>query len=294
MSLNCEDVRDLAAGYVLDALDHDEASAVRAHLASCTAAHEEVSELGQVVPHLAELVEPVEPPAHLRARLLSAASAHVTSAASAHVTSAASAPGAQPRSSSFDTADGSATSGPTTSRPWSMGDSVGNRAVLPSRSSPVAWLVAGLAALALVAMGAFTFVLQSNLDAAREYERGVAAVVEVAGQEGSRLAILTSEQPGGPRGLAAVGADGEIVIAMRDLPATTGEQVYEAWIIAGDGPPAPVGGFRVGPQATGTLYAVHPPPAEDLVLALTLEPGPGATAPSGPVVVAGPAAPPPS
>ncbi|HEX5589656.1 MAG TPA: zf-HC2 domain-containing protein, partial [Candidatus Limnocylindrales bacterium] len=62
MTMSCDDVRDLAAGFVLGALTPDEAAAVRAHLATCPEAHEEIAELGGVVPYLAESLEPVEPP----------------------------------------------------------------------------------------------------------------------------------------------------------------------------------------------------------------------------------------
>ena len=47
--LSCDDVRELAASFVLGALDADEADAVRAHLASCADPHAEMAELGSVL-----------------------------------------------------------------------------------------------------------------------------------------------------------------------------------------------------------------------------------------------------
>ena len=44
--LTCDEVRDLAPLFVLDALDPVEMAAVREHLATCTEAHEELVELG--------------------------------------------------------------------------------------------------------------------------------------------------------------------------------------------------------------------------------------------------------
>ena len=75
MTMTCDDARDLAPGFVLGALSPDEASAVRAHLATCEQEHAEFAELGGVVPYLADSVDPVEPPAGLRSRLLAAAAA---------------------------------------------------------------------------------------------------------------------------------------------------------------------------------------------------------------------------
>ena len=47
--LTCDEVRDLAASFVLGALDAAEADAVRAHLASCADPHAEIAELGRVL-----------------------------------------------------------------------------------------------------------------------------------------------------------------------------------------------------------------------------------------------------
>ncbi len=73
--LTCDEVRDLAASFVLGALDADEMDAVRGHLASCAEPHPEFAELGSVVPVLAASVPVVEPPASLKDRLLAAAAA---------------------------------------------------------------------------------------------------------------------------------------------------------------------------------------------------------------------------
>jgi anti-sigma-K factor RskA len=93
-------------------------------------------------------------------------------------------------------------------------------------------------------------------------------------------------------GLAAVSAAGKVTIAMQDLAPTKGDTVYEAWVIGSDGKPVPLGSFKVGTSETGTLAANGVPVEPGIVLALTLEPGPGATAPTLPIIskgVAGPA-----
>jgi hypothetical protein len=73
---------------------------------------------------------------------------------------------------------------------------------------------------------------------------------------------------------------------MRDLAPTTGPEVYEAWAILPDSAPVPLGGFQVGSNGVGYLETGGSPTQSGVVLALTREPGPGATAPtSDPVSV---------
>ncbi|MEO5939616.1 MAG: zf-HC2 domain-containing protein, partial [Candidatus Limnocylindrales bacterium] len=75
MGLTCDRTRDLAAGYVLGALERSEEDAVRYHLAICAEAHPEFAAYGGVVPALLDLdgLELVEPPASLGARIMAAA-----------------------------------------------------------------------------------------------------------------------------------------------------------------------------------------------------------------------------
>jgi anti-sigma-K factor RskA len=99
-------------------------------------------------------------------------------------------------------------------------------------------------------------------------------------------AVLTSEG-GGPSGLAAISATGVVTLAMQALPATDGQQVYEAWVIGGDGVPVPLGSFQVGSAGTASFAADSPLAEPGVVLAITREPGPGATTPTLPIVAAG-------
>jgi Anti-sigma-K factor rskA, C-terminal len=74
---------------------------------------------------------------------------------------------------------------------------------------------------------------------------------------------------------------------MRDLEPTAGTEVYEAWVIVADQPPVPLGDFQVGTTGVGYLEASGLPTEPGSVLALTREPGPGATAPTSTPVSAG-------
>lgn len=273
--LHCADVTDVAAAFVLGALEPAEADAVRLHLASCPEGHAEVAELGSVAPALFETVEIVEPSAGLRDRILAAAAAGTQlaagteSAADTHVV--ADAPRAQP--------------------PVAM-DRQRTLEAPPSRSGapfrrPVWTAVAIAAALAVVALGAWNIVLQSQVSDLTAYRNGVVEVLDQAARPGSQLAVLaTAAGATGPSGLAAVAQDGSVAIVLRDLKPTSGSQVYEAWLIGVDGAPVPIGGFKVDGSGTASFVA-HGTSEPGITVALTLEPGPGAKTPTQPIIAVG-------
>jgi anti-sigma factor RsiW len=261
-------VLDLAPAFVLGALEEPDMAAVRAHLATCPAVHAEVAELGGVAPYLAASLEPVEPSAGLKSRIIAAVEA--------------------------ERGDRSHPAGPIApelARPV--------RARLGSDRQP-AWrprlgfALAAATVLAIAVLGAWNLALQRDVSELTAYREGVVAVLDAAAAPGSQLALLAAGEASGPRGLAAVRSDGTVVLAMRDLAPTTGSQVYETWVIAGTGTPVPVGGFTVGPNGTATFTSRAGPVAPGAVVALTLEPAPGATTPTPPIVSKGVAGAPPA
>jgi anti-sigma-K factor RskA len=147
--------------------------------------------------------------------------------------------------------------------------------------------VAIAAALAVVALGAWGIVLQTQVADLTAYRNGVVEVLDQAARPGSQLAVLAT--PGGaagPSGLAAVAADGSVAMVLRDLKPTMGSQVYEAWLIGVDGAPVPIGGFKVGSGGTASFVS-HATVEPGVTVALTLEPGPGATTPTQPIIAVG-------
>ena len=274
--MTCDEVRDLAAGFVLGALRPEEVRAVRDHLETCPEAHAEIAELGGVVPYLAEAVEPVEPPAGLKARILAAAAADLEMRTADAVVAAAAVADAEPAPAPERA--------PVVRFPEPIERAVRERA---RRATPTAWLVRIAAAAAIVALAGWNVLLQGQLSDARSYEDGVAAVLEVASRPGSQAAILADPDGDGPRGIAAVAADGSVVLAMRGLPATSGTEIYEAWVIGGDGVPVPIGGFAVGGDGTAVFTADATTAGHGVTLALTRERAPGATTPTLPIVSAG-------
>jgi len=271
--LHCADATDLAAAFVLGALDPSEAAAVREHLAGCPEAHSEFAELGGVAPALLANVEIVQPPADLRARIRAAAEAELaarsTPAAQAEV------PAPQPRPAR----PAAAIDVPPAGR-WAGG--------LFRR--PVWAAVSLAAALALVALGVWNVQLRSQIDDLSTYRNGVAAVLDQAARPGAELAVLSTAAANGPSGIAAVGADGSVALVMHELAPTSGNQVYEAWLIAGKGAPVPIGGFTVGSGGSAWFATPHASLGEGVTVALTLKPGPGATTPTLPIIAAGKAA----
>jgi len=262
--LSCDDVRELAASFVLGALEEDDADTVRAHLAACADSHAEFAELSSVVGVLAETVPLVEPPAALKGRIMAAAAADLAARGG-----------------------GAAPSPVAVRRPIYFPAEPERRQRAAARAGRGSWLLSIAAVLAIALLGGWNLLLQGQLSAARTYEQSIAAVLDVAGEPGALTAVLTSEGANGPAGLAAIAGDGSVRIAMRELLATSGTQVYEAWVIAADGVPKALGGFRVGETGVAYFEGGGLPAQEGIVLALSLEPGPGATAPSSPLVSAG-------
>lgn len=267
MNVSCEAVRDLAAGYVLGALEPSEERLVREHLAACEEGHREFAELGGVVPYLAELAPVVEPPAALKQRVLAAAAADAGSRRLA----AAGAPAA----------------GAAAAQPSHFPTAAQRQERDARRRSRVAWITAIAAVIAVAIMGGWNLSLRGDLDRARDDQRALAAVLDVAAQPGSQTAILVGDDGGGPSGLAALARDGRVAIVMRGLTPTSGREVYEAWLIGATGTPRAIGGFSVGASGEAGFTARGVEAEPGVTLALTREPGPGATAPSGPIVSSG-------
>ena len=295
MTMNCDLARDLAPAFVLGALSPDEERAVREHLATCGEPHPEFEAFGGIAQYLDETVELVEPPASLKERVLAAVAAEPQarrSGATAGRTRPAAgqtsdAPPGVPVAAPPFIASAQEPSGPAARLAESAPARVAER-----RANPLRWLVGIAAVLAIVALAGWNVLLQTQLGSATAYDRAVAAVLDLAARPGSQTAILSADGGAAPRGIAAMGSDGSVAIAMRDLPPTVGSEVYEAWAIAPGAGPVPIGGFQVTATGTASLTA-RATPTTGATIAVTREPGPGATAPTLPIVSKGVATAPP-
>jgi hypothetical protein len=121
----------------------------------------------------------------------------------------------------------------------------------------------------------------------RTYQAHVDAVLTEAAQLGARASCSRVGRPD-RGGLAVVGKAGTVSMVVRGLAPTTGGTVYEAWVIAPKQAPAPIGSFTVGSDGTGYMSGGPIPSiGGPLTIALTHEPGPGATTPTLPIVTSG-------
>jgi anti-sigma factor RsiW len=270
-----EQAIDLAPAYVLGALEAADMAAVREHLATCPESHAEFETLGGVVSYLAESpdVELVEPPASLRDRIMVAAAADLAARSGAQggpATEAATAP------------------------PTAFPSAPEREARARSRTGRLGWAMRIAAVVAIVALGGWNLLLQNELTIARRFDQAVSRVLSAAAEPGSQTVVLTPTENNQASGLAAIRPDGSLVLAMRNLPATQGTEVYETWVIVGEAAPVPVGDFIVDANGVGaatTRPTTAPPGA---IIAVSREPGPGSTAPVGPIVSTGVGLAPPS
>ena len=141
--LTHEEAVELAAPFVLNALEADEEEAVREHLRTCSLPHEEFAELGSVVPALAETLEPVEPPAALKGRILAAAAADHVARTAVPATSVAPPAAAPPAPEPIQ---------------------IDSR----RRPSPVSWFLVAAAGIAIVALVAVNLLTLGRLNSSEQ------------------------------------------------------------------------------------------------------------------------------
>ena len=148
-----------------------------------------------------------------------------------------------------------------------------------ARTGRLGWAMRIAAVVAIVALGGWGLLAQgqldatrselesarAELDAARRYNEAIAAVISAAAEPGSQAVVLAPVENSQSSGIAAVRADGSVVLAMRGLSPTSGSEVYETWVIGPDAAPVAVGDFTVDPDgtATATTRPADAPPGID-------------------------------
>jgi anti-sigma-K factor RskA len=285
VDLTCDEVRDLAASFVLGALDEDEAAAVRAHLATCEDAHAELSELAEVLPALAASVPSLEPSVALKSRIMDAAAADLAARPATQAAAATATAPPRPAAAPTQTASAAPATGSPVPTSFPSADERDARAAR-SRASAGTWVVRIAAVIAIAVLAGWNLLLQAQLRDSQAYDQQVATVLNVAAQPGS-LTVVMAPGAGSARGLAAIDGQGRMTLAMRDLAPLTGGSVYEAWSIAPGAAPVPLGELAIGGNGTAFMEGSGVPPSPGVVVALTQEPGPGANTPTLPIVSSG-------
>lgn len=276
MTIRCERVRELAPGFVLGALDAADMAAVHEHLIGCRDPHPELRELGGVLPYLATSLEPVEPPARLRAAVIAAAQADLA----AHPRSAQTA-GSRvatirrtipaPESEAVEAAAAEQVNGSTV---VSLASARRSR-----RRRALAWATRVAAAAAVVAVVAYGF------GVIREPGAGPSSApsYNVIGPD-IHYAVLTGG--GKSAGIAALQPSGHLYVYVNGLAPTTGDQVYMVWVTASKDTVL-AGYFTVNAQGDGTVQMDNVPRAASLWVQVCIEPNEHVTMPTGPTVASG-------
>lgn len=269
--LLCDEADELAGLYVLGALEPAEDDAVRRHLATCSKPHAMFATVGGAVPALVRTIEPVEPPAELRAQVLAAiaATAHVPDATvTARPTLAPSVP---------------ATVAVRGTEPVSLAAERERRA---SRfGSTWQTILAAAAVLLIVVLGATTLVFQRQAaDADARANTLSAAIAASLDPNSSTASLRGSGVAASAAGFAAFPPTGTGYLVMRGLPSVPAGKTYEAWFLAGT-TPYPSVLLTVGADGLAIVKDLTIVPGAD-AMALTIEPAGGSQAPtSAPIVV---------
>jgi anti-sigma-K factor RskA len=267
--------RDLAAAYVLGALTAEERKAFEAHLATCAECTAEVRSLTPAAGALAQAVPQVEPPAALRARVLTYASRSARPSENREAVVPMAAPPAP-----------------------------GERA-----TTLLSWLAAAASLLVAAGLGIYAFQLRGRVETlearlqdalarAQTSEGQLANAVRVSNQAQTQIAVLTAPdvtrvdltgQPVAPAASARAffSRSRGVVLSASNLPPLQAGFTYQLWFIVNK---VPVAGGLFQPDAAGgsnVLLAVDPNAPRPEALAVTSEPAGGSTAPTLPLYLVG-------
>jgi hypothetical protein len=254
---------ELAVAWALHALDPEDDAEFAEHLATCDACRRIVAETEEVGALLGAAVEPAEPPASLRARILEAAEADPTPVPATGGNEA----------SLLSSSDRDATSS--------------NVVPLRRRRRIVAGLAVAAAAALVVVIGGL---VNANRDLAQERDaaaaqadrsRQVVELVDAAARPGTPHAVLASAD-GGFVGLVVDRGAGPEFLAT-GLPPNDGAHTYVLWGLAGG---RPVGLQAFDMSGSGPVTASVPSMSADARFAgFAVSYEPGRTVPATPTQV---------
>jgi hypothetical protein len=283
---------ELASLYALGAIDAADSSALRDELAATPEFAADVRSLVQAAVGLAQAVPLVDPPAALRARVLTSVTGKTfgPAAVAFEAPAAATVPARAPASAAAPPA-----------------------VILHDRSAPspwIGWLAAAAALIVAIGTGMYALQLRDRVEEAEA--RAVAAGQEViemrrvldSSQEQTRTlrmqaAVLISPdmarvdlagQQTAPKAAARAfwSRSRGMVFAATSLPQLPSGKVYQLWVVANGVNPISAGLLSPDPQGQVNAHFVTPPdiPAP-VALAVTLEPEGGVPAPTGEKVLVG-------
>jgi hypothetical protein len=275
---------ELAAGYVLGALEPDDEHAFQQHLDGCPTCRALVRELEAVAAQLAYAAPPAEPPDTVWAAIRREIGADA-------VDEAVRGPVGGARATFGTTPGGPGTTpaGPTTpARPGPRAD----RRPGPGRSRLLAGLGAAAAVLLVVALSAWNLNLRQQNDAYRQRVAALERAAELVNEPTANL-IALDDTPGPAGAQATVVASTRLdraVLVVENLPPLRRGRVYALWCVPGSNIKKAEKAMvfvplrRQGAQTLGFQVPIQPGTA----FAITDEPGPaGSDKPSTDPLLAG-------
>jgi anti-sigma factor RsiW len=233
--LSMED-QSLIAGYVLGDLEPDEMAQVERRMAEDAELLAEINAMQVSLWVMPQGIPVMTPPPGLRDRILAAEAVNDT------VVAATGIPAVTPIGIPAETPERT---------------SVRMEPVLQSPSFPWAKVLAGLALLSALLLGADNFRLRSALSVAQRAETDrVAAILQ---RPNSRLVALKSAQ-GNAAGtlLFTPGKWQEVVVSLGNLPPLPPDQIYRMWLTLANGQTIPCGEFNT--NAEGAVFVKLNPP----------------------------------
>ena len=233
LSFSCSDVDDLAAAHALGALDTDEQERVAEHVMECPEPHGEFWEMQAVAGILPESLEPVQPRAATRARLMATIETTQLGRVPAAAMAAA-APAAPART--------------TTTRTTVRTTTV--RRVI-TLSPAVAVALATAAVLVMAALTGWNIQLRAELEARERSLETAAAIIA-----DSRAAYRVT-------GTAAVGylvetQSGAASLLVTDVAEVRAGELYAMWLMS-DAGTAPAGTFTPPPDSSIVVATLERP-----------------------------------
>lgn len=249
----------LAAASALDALDADERAAFERALAESPELRDEVGAYAESAAHLAEQVEPAEPPPSLRDRLMAQVEATPQVAPDAATVAAPSAVAPEPAA---------------TAAPPGPAESAARRRWFQRPGAIIAAAAAAVVLVAGVVVGV-GWPGPNGWGAQRE-RAAIAAAPDAQSQ-------TLEAEGGGEITLVSSAEQGRSVVIAEGLPELGDDQTYELWYIDDSGA-APAGTFDVSGDETWRVLEGSFTPG--VVVGVTVEPAGGSPQPTTEPIVA--------
>lgn len=252
-----DDVASFSGAYALDALDDLDRKLFEKHLAESEETRNELTELSDTAVLLGLAVEPVSPPARLRANIMDALAT-------------------TPQLAPLPVVEQVPEQFPSTAFPGA----VERKAQVRWFARPAATLVAAAAAVALIFGGG---ALASTINQNTQQQAQADQLAAINGASDSQR-VVADVSDGGSATLVWSSKLASSVLMVEGVTPLSSDQVYELWYIDSNGPRA-AGTFTVGSSGT-TWRVLDGKMGKGDTVGLTIEPAGGSSKPTTAPVVA--------